>query len=383
MKILILFNKYEYRGGENTYVDSLIKLLKKNGHRVRAYIKDSRNIKTLPDKIRAGFGLFWNFQTEKELEKIIQTYKPDVAHFHNIYPLISPTAFHVCKKNKVKIIQTIHNYKFVCPKNSLFREGKICELCVTKSFTYPSIIYGCYHNSRFASLIYSLAFFIHKQIGSFDLIDTYIFPSPFTQEYYLKYVKIPRKKTVVLPYFVSSQQKTSQAIPQQDYFLYAGRLSEEKGIIQLLEMFSDLSKLKLKVVGDGPLKEGLIKKYIKSKNITFVPHVKQSEVSYYMKQARAIIVPSLWYEVQPNVVLETLSCRRPIIIPKTANFSSWVPKKAEVFTYQINDAKSLRKAILASTLKKIPSPQESSLSEMMNQFSPIFHYKNLMKIYDI
>lgn len=383
MKVLILFNRYEYRGGEDTYVDNLIKLLKKNGHQVRAYIKDSRNIKRLPAKIKACLGLFWNFQAENELEKIIQSFKPDVAHFHNIYPLISPTAYHVCKKNRVKIVQTIHNYKFVCPKNSLFREGKICELCVTKSIAYPSIIYGCYHNSRLASLIYSLAFFIHKQIGSFNLIDTYIFPSPFTQEYYLKYVQIPKKKTVILPYFVVPQEKTTQIIPQQDYFLFVGRLSEEKGISQLLETFSDLPKLKLKVIGDGPLKEELGKKYINFKNIIFAPHIKHSEVSLHMKQARAIIVPSLWYEVQPNVILEAIDSHCPIIIPKTANFSSWVPKKTAVSTYQINNPKSLKKTILASISKEISSPQKSSLFEVLNQFSPFFHYKNLIKIYEV
>ncbi|MBI4974118.1 glycosyltransferase family 4 protein [Candidatus Roizmanbacteria bacterium] len=382
MKILILFNRYAYRGGEDTYVDNLVELLKKNGHRARLYIKDSRSIKMLSDKIKAGIGLFWNFQTARELDKIIVEFKPDIAHFHNIYPLISPTAYYICKKNGVKIIQTIHNYKFVCPKNSLFREGKICELCVTKSFAYPSIIYGCYHNSKLASLIYSLAFFIHKKIGSFNLIDTYIFPSPFTQEYYLKYVGIPKKKTIVLPYFVSPSQKTPQIVPRQDFFLYVGRLSEEKGISRLLKAFKSLPKHKLRVVGDGPLKDGLVKKYAKFKNIIFIPLIKQSEVFIQMRQARAVIVPSLWYEVQPNVILEAIATHCPIIIPKTKNYSSWVPKKTQVFTYQMNDLNSLKRAILASNSKKIPQLQKSSLSKTMAQFSPLFHYKNLMKIYE-
>ena len=382
MKILIVFNRYEYRGGEDTYVDNLIKLLKKNGHQVKTYIKDSQKIKTLTDKIRTGFGLFWNFQTARELGKIVAEFKPKVAHFHNIYPLISPTAYYVCKKGGAKIIQTIHNYKFVCPKNSLFRGGKICELCVTKSFAYPSIIYGCYHNSRLASLIYSLAFFFHSLIGTFSLINTDIFPSPFTQEYYLKYAHIPKNKTVVLPYFVVPSQETPQIASQQDSFLYVGRLSEEKGISQLLEAFRDLPKLKLKVIGNGPLKSSLEKNYAKFKNIILIAFIKQSEIFLQMKLARAVIVPSLWYEVQPNVILEAIASRCPIIIPKTKNFSSWIPKNADVLTYQMNEVNGLKKAILASKSKKIPQLRKGVFSKMMSQFSPVSHYKNLMKIYE-
>lgn len=373
MKILILFNRYEYRGGEDTYVDNLVELLKKDGRQVKTYIKDSRKIKSLTDKIKTGFGLFWNFQTSRELAKIVEEFKPDIAHFHNIYPLISPTAYYICKKYRVKIIQTIHNYKFVCPKNSLFRGGKICELCVTKSFAYPSIMYGCYHNSKLASLIYSLAFFFHKLIGTFNLIDTYIFPSPFTQEYYLKYVSIPKSKTVVLPYFVVPPQETPQVIPQQDFFLYVGRLSEEKGISQLLETFKDLPKLKLKVIGDGPLKGDLVKKYGKSKNIFFIPFIKQSEVFLQMKQSRAVIVPSLWYEVQPNVILEAIACNRPLYIYKTTNSTRLFSNIQGIQLYNGH--------MLGGLLNKFPRRKIVDYLKIRSSLTSKFHLDSLLHLY--
>jgi len=267
MRILIIHNFYQYWGGEETYVISLKKLLEENGHQVYLYSKDSKSIKTIWDKIKTGIGLFYNPWVKKELEKIIKDFKPDVAHFHNVYPLIGATAYRVCKNYRIPIIQHIHNYRFMCPKGHLFRNGKICELCIHKNLPFWAIVYGCYHRSRLASLFFSLSFFIHKTIGTFNLIDKFIFPSEFTRDYYLKHLKINKQKTYLLPYFVDIPKKIdTKSVKENNYFLFVGRLSEEKGIIELLNIFKDLPKHKILVIGDGPLREE-VEKYKRYKNI--------------------------------------------------------------------------------------------------------------------
>jgi len=312
MRILLIHNRYQYYGGEETYVESLKKLLGKNGHKVYLYTKDSKNIKTLGDKIKAGLGLFWNFRTAKELTEIIKEFKPNIAHFNNIYPLIGATAFKICHNSKIPIIQTIHNYRFMCPKGILFRKGKICERCINKRFFSPAILYGCYHQSYIASLFFTLAFFYHKYIlKTFNYINLYIFPSKFTQSYYLRHLNISKKKTTFLPYFVDIKP-SKKPVKKGSYYLFVGRLSEEKGIIELLEVFKKLPEYKLKVIGTGPLQEK-VHRYKRYQNIDIVGYLPHFKIIPIFKKARALIVPSLWYEVFPLVIIEAIMSKINII----------------------------------------------------------------------
>lgn len=303
MKVLLIHNFYQYWGGEDTYVISLQKLLTKNGHTVILYAKDSKNIKTIWDKIKTGFGLFWNLQVARELDEIIQKEKPDVAHFNNIYPLIGATAYYICKKNKIKIVQTIHNYRFMCPKGILFRDGKICELCVKKQFFSPAIRFGCYHGSQIASFFYSFAFFIHKKMGVFNYIDTYIFPSKFTQQYYERHLHIPKLKSFYLPHFINF--KIPIKVKKKGAFdLFVGRLSDEKGIIELLELYKQTPKKKLVVIGTGPL-QNQVNNYKLYGNIKILGFVNKKKLLGILCTAKMLLFTSKWYEVSPMIILES------------------------------------------------------------------------------
>jgi len=311
MKVLLIHNKYQYYGGEDTYVYSLQKLLISNGYKVILYIKDSKNIQTTWDKIKVAFGLLWNHRAYQELEEIIQKEKPDVAHFNNIYPLIGATAFYICKKYNLKIVHTIHNYRFMCPKGILFRDGKICELCINKRFFSPAIRHGCYHGSKVASFFYSLAFYLHKTVGAFSYINTYIFPSKFTQKYYEKYFGVTKNRSTYLPYFVDFKP-SKRKYTREDWYLYVGRLSEEKGIVGLLDIFKKMQKYKLKVIGGGSLRDE-INQYNKYKNIEILGEIPRHKLGNMFQKAKALIIPSLWYEVSPMVAIEAAHYKTTII----------------------------------------------------------------------
>ena len=225
MKILLIHNKYKYRGGEEVYIENLISLLKKEGHIVITYFKDSRDIKLFTDKLKIAFGLFWNPIINKELTRLIKYNKPDIAHFNNIYPLIGATAYRVCRNNKIPIVQHIHNYRFMCAKGFLFRNGKVCELCVDSKISFFSVIYGCYHNSRLASLFFNIASFFNNILGTFRLIDKFVFPSEFTKKYYIRKIDLPKNKVIVIPYFINTMMKRIALMEKKDYFLFVGRLS--------------------------------------------------------------------------------------------------------------------------------------------------------------
>ena len=301
MKILLIHNYYRYKGGEETYFESLTQLLKNKGHKVFTYTKDSKNIsESLIDKFKVAKNLVLdNKQVLLELSLIIKKFKPDIAHCNNIFPLITPTVYNVCKSFSLPIVQTVHNYRILCPKGTLFRNGDICELCVKKRFKYPSIFFKCYQGSSFASAALSTSFARYEKL--FRFVDYFIFPSNFTQNYYLKHNSmIKNKKTSVIPYFVP--QEDNLDVIKSNYFLYAGRLSEEKGVIELLDIFKTNSGIKIKIVGDGPLKKG-VNEFKKYNNIEVIGSVNRNKIRTLMAKAQCIIIPSLWFEVLPYFYL--------------------------------------------------------------------------------
>ncbi len=381
MKILLIHNFYQSWGGEDTYVTSLKKLLETYHHQVYLYFKDSKTIKRVWDKMRAGISLFYNPWVKKELSKIIKEFKPDIAHFHNVYPLIGATAYRVCKKYNIPIIQHIHNYRFMCPKGILFRNGKICELCVRKNWPFYSIIFGCYHGSRMASLFLSFAFFFHKIIRTFDFIDKFIFPSEFIRDYYLKHLKIYKEKTDLLAFFIDIKP-IKRKVKKGDHFLFVGRLSEEKGIVQLLEVFKTLPEQKLLVIGDGPLKKE-VGKYEKYKNITLIGFLPRDIIAGYIKKAKAIIISSLCYEVMPLVSLEALNQNIPVFIPDSDCFRLMfksIKKSSPLPLYYFRDFEDLKNKIVNISKLKL-SKKTLSLREYKLRYSSQAHFKLLFNIY--
>lgn len=375
MRTLIVYNEYLYRGGEDIYIESLIRLLQSNGHEVYYYKKSSRSIATFFDRIKVAFGLFYSPKVDKELSKIIKEFRPNIAHFHNIFPLIGATAYHVCKRYKIPVVQHIHNYRFVCPKANLYRNGAICELCPAKKNLLPSIFYGCYHESRIASIFFVAAYYYHKLAGSYQLINKYIFPSLFTQKYYQTILKLKKEQIKYLPYFVEEipQNLVRPKQAPKKYYLYVGRLVQEKGILKLLKFFKNTNK-KLVVIGDGPLRIKIYKEYKKNKNIVFIPYSNKKTVFSYLKYCVSLFIPSEWYEVLPLVYLEAIQLNKKVILSKNINLMANRFSKRNVYlkpheykSYIVNNNSHVN---LQITIKS------------RNILRSKFHYTALNNIYD-
>lgn len=381
MRILLVHNYYQYWGGEDTYFESLKKLLKRKGHTVITYTKTSKDIKTIFDKIKVAIGMFWNQETKKELTYIIKKNKPDVAHFHNVYPIISPTAYWICKKYRVPIIQHIHNYRLICPSGTLYRAGEICKLCVGRKFPLYSIIYGCYHRSRLASLFFSLSFFFHQLINSFQLIDKFIFPSDFSKDYCQKYLSILKEKTAVVRYFASSDTKYKKT-KKENYFLYVGRLTEEKGTLSLLDIISKLPHIKLVVVGNGPLRERILS-YKSNSNIVYKNFLTRKKIYSIMKKALCVIIPSKWYETGPIVLIESLLNGTPVLVPHIGAFLEQIIEKKTGFFFKPFDLIDLKNKLLLLWKKKsnLIKMSEKARRLYRNNYTEEIHYKNIMNVY--
>lgn len=311
MNILQIHNFYQQPGGEDRVFHSETSLLRSGGHSVIQYTLYNDQINYL-SKAALFRKTIWNTASYHEVEQLIIQNKPDVCHFHNFFPLISPSAYYACQKNHVPVVQTLHNYRLICLNALLLREGSVCEDCVHKIFPLPGVLHGCYHQSKAASFVVAAMLGVHRLLGTWSRqVDTYIALTEFAKK---KFVEggLPAKKIVVKPNFVISNIGLSHS---SQYALFVGRLSVEKGIMSLLEAWKNLDHVPLKIIGDGPLFESA-KKYIGRNclgQIELLGSRTSDEVFRQIKRASFLVFPSICYENFPLTVVEAFSYGVPVI----------------------------------------------------------------------
>lgn len=384
MKILLVHNFYKQHGGENNYVNSLQRLLIQKKIDVVTYFKKSKNINNnLLDKAKVAIDMLHNPKFENELNELLDTEKPDLCHIHNLYPLIPTSIYTLLRKYKIPIVQTIHTYRLLCPKGFLYRNSKICEACVNKKIKYPSVLHHCYHDSTAASLFFLLSNNQQKIQEIIKNVDMFIFPAKFTKDYHLRFLAINHKKSAVLPYFVTKPKYTSNT-NKKNYFLFVGRLSEEKGILNLIKMFNEIGNQKLIVIGKGPLYKKALKNT--ASNIKFLGELNKNKIYRFMSEAIATIIPSPWYEVGPIVLMESFANNTPVIAPKIGVFKERIKDNRTGFFYQDMDSLNLQETINKASLFKINKAGYQEMCKRVYQtylkeYSSEKHFHSIRKIY--
>ena len=384
MKILLVHNYLSDRGGEDRCFDLLVNLLQKKGHTTYKFIKDSKVIETgFTTRVKTAIGMFNSKLIKKELSDVIYEFKPKIVHISNIFPLISQAVYTLCRRSNLPIVQSIHNYRYLCPKATLYRNGSTCELCVKKNFFYPAIKYGCYHNSHLASLIFSTSYVYHQTKNLLNLVDKFIFPAMFARNYYVKYLNIPINKTKVIPNFVEDITCDNKSTKKGNYFLYVGRLSEEKGILNLLEIFSRLPELRLIIIGDGSLKEK-VKNYTKFKNISYLGYLSREKLYSYMKRALFTIIPSApLYDFGPLVLMESYANGTPVIAPRSGVFVERIIDGKTGIFYDSNDFEDLGSKLLyyQKNKQELLKMGFFARKEYENKYLSDIYYQALIKTY--
>ena len=380
MKILLVHNFYRAAGGEEHYVKSLSKLLTQKGHQVLIY---SKNNKTIPEgfipRIGVSLSMFWNKKVYDELSELVVSFRPDIAHFNNIYPLITPTAYHVFKKNKIPIVQTIHNFRYLFPKSLLVRRGQLCPLCLDKRLIYPAFIHACYDEPIFYTASFSLSHLFHKLIGSFNLVDAFVFPSVFAKRYYVKNAGVNPGKTMFIPNYIEDNKIPSSK--RNNYFLFAGRLSREKGILELLGHFSSSPILNLVVIGDGPLK-GEVQAFSCFKNIKILGNLPRRRVLSYMAGALATIIPSKCFEVLPTVLIESFSVGTSVVAPRLGVFKELVREGETGFLYPPNNDEELKKLLfIIAENKNLAAMRVKCKEEYFKKYRDELYYERIIQVY--
>lgn len=313
-RVLIVHNYYQIPGGEDTVVNNEKKMLEENGHDVVMYTRHNDEIKEkgIMGKLLLPFETIYSFKTIRDIKKIVKEKKIDIVHIHNTFPLISPSIYSASKKAGAKVVQTVHNFRLLCPAATFARDNKICEDCVNKGLL-NSIRHNCYRNSKLQTIISASMLKFNRIIGSYKKVDAYIALTEFNKEKLSSL--IPKEKIFVKPNFCEKLSIPIVPIEEREYFMFLGRLDKLKGINLLVEAWKEIKGEELLIVGTGP-EEEYLKKYINDnniKNVKLIGYKKKDEAMKLLSKAKALIFPVQWYEPFGLVLIEALKLGVPII----------------------------------------------------------------------
>jgi len=316
MNILYCHNDYIIKqGGEYKVYEADIKMLTNNGHMVYTYCKnnDLTQKGSLLNIIRYGLRAIYNLKTYKEISDLIRVKNIDIAIVQNTYFVISPSIYFVLKKHKIPVLQMIYNYRFVCPNAHLYKNSAICELCVNGNYLH-SVINKCCQKSLYKSFAYMVITFLSNKIYKIERkIDEIIVPDNFLKNKLIEGGYNADKINVIKnPYIIKYE---SPARSDKGYFLYVGRIIRQKGIYTLIKSACILLDIRFIIIGEGEAEKDIRKIISEQKldNVEFKGALYNDEMQKYIEEARAIIVPSEWYDNYPVIVSQSYEMRKPVI----------------------------------------------------------------------
>jgi glycosyltransferase involved in cell wall biosynthesis len=341
MRILTVHTKYRLKGGEdNVYAQEQLLL------------KDVVEVRSLTFENAGGIsGLFqffysiWNVSAALKIKKEIDSFKPDIIHFHNVHFAIGPYAIRLAKKSGIKVIMTLHNYRLLCPSAILLHNGEIFEDSVRAFFPWKAIKNRVYHGSFILTFWLALVTWLHRRMGTWSMVDQFWVLTESAKHIFVNSsLNITEAKFFVKQNFVERLSAVNFNRQDHDSYLFIGRLNEEKGLKVLLQSFIS-TKRNVMIAGDGPLKsyvEDIVKTY---PNITFLGNLNKTEIISALSQCSALVFPSIWYEGMPMTILEALSTATPVIASNIGAMSSIIENKINGLHFEAGNEKALSETL--------------------------------------
>lgn len=382
MKVLIAHNRYQQSGGEDQVVSAEAAMLARNGHDIELLSFDNDAISGVPAQIRAAANSFFSVPSYNRALDVMRRFQPDVLHVHNFTPTLSPSIFFAGRKARLAIVQTMHNYRFICSNALLFRDGKPCEKCLDRNSVLPGIMSGCYRGSRAGTAIVGGSNALHKRLGTWtERVDRYIALTQFAAGKLSRAVPVDRIR--IKPNFVSEPGISGV---NGDFLLFVGRLSQEKGLDTVIaaDMVGALP-LPVIVIGDGPMRQE-IEDASRRHGSRLKPIGKRSgtEVRRWMARAAALLLPSLCYEGFPVTIAEAFSVGLPVIASRIGGLPEIVRENSSGLLHAPGDAASLFATVSQFAEFKhdeIARMRLAARAQYETEYSEAANHSMLVKIY--
>jgi glycosyltransferase involved in cell wall biosynthesis len=325
----------------------------------------------------------WNAPVHRQLHRLIQRTRPDVAHFENTFPLISPSAYYACHTERVPVVQTLHNFRILCPSAILYRNGRVCEDCIGKKLAWPGIIHRCYRGSRLGSTVVAVMLAVHGAMGTWhQRIDAYIALNSFVRAKFIE-AGLEAEKLHVNPNFLGSNPDPGDGTG--GYALFAGRLTPEKGIRTLLAAWKELGRdLPLKILGDGPLADQVAETAARQPEIEWLGWRPVEEVLDLAGSAKFVVVPSDWYEGFNRILLEAFARGTPVVGSNLGSMQVIVDHGRTGVLFTAGDPGDLIRQVrwLLSSPEAYARMRLAARKEFETHYTSSVNYERLMRIYD-
>jgi glycosyltransferase involved in cell wall biosynthesis len=343
LRVLVLHNRYQIRGGEDAAVDLECGMLRGAGFTVELLEANNDEITGATQKIITALQVPYSFAAKRAVAAKIRSFQPDIVHVHNFFPALSPSVYDACKDARVPVVQTLHNYRLVCANALLFRDGKTCTDCLDRALPAPAIQHSCYRGNMAGSAAVAAMIGIHRLRHTWgERVQRFIALTEFARDLFVQHAQIPAEKIGIKP---NSAPDPGMGTGAGGYALYVGRLSPEKGIEALLgaAMHGDGLGMPLKLAGDGPLREK-VETHCAVGKIEYEGLQDAEGVRRLMREARMLLIPSLWYEGLPMVVPEAFGAGLPIVASRIGALATLVEDGGNGLLAEPGDSASIARA---------------------------------------
>jgi len=382
MKVVVAHNFYKQPGGEDQCVAAEVAMLRARGHDVTEYYLRNESIDAMSG-LQLASRMMWSRPAVRELRQILRAHRPQIVHFHNTFPLISPAAYYAARAEDVRVVQTLHNFRLCCPNALLFRDGSVCEDCLGKAIPWRGVAHKCYRDNYVASAAVATMLTMHRAVGTWrNAVDTYIALTKFGR---CKLVEggLPADKIAVKPNFAFPDPGSGSG--NGGYAIYVGRLSAEKGVTALLEAWRRLGDvLPLKLVGDGPLAAAVAKAAAENASIQWLGSMPLDAVYELIGRAAILVLPSQCYETFARVIIEAFAKGTPVVVSKLGAMAEIVDDGHTGLFFKPGDPADLAakvRSIIANPLK-LKCMRQAARRIFDQNFTADANHKILMKIYE-
>jgi glycosyltransferase involved in cell wall biosynthesis len=382
MKILLVHNFYQLPGGEDQVFAQEAELLRGRGHQVVLYQASNDQVKGQNPLVTVA-NTIWNQAAYRELRQLMHREKPDIVHVHNTFQVISPAIYYAANEEGIPVVQTLHNYRLLCPASTFFRDGKVCEDCLGKKIPWPSVLHSCYRGSKLASAAVTVMLATHNYKQTWNqTVSAYIALTDFARNKFIE-GGFPAEKIFVKPNYLQTDPGPGDG--KGNYALFVGRLTPEKGISTLLAAWRQIgNEFPLHIAGNGPLASDVEKACREMENVTWLKWLPRAEILQRMKAASVLILPSTWYEGFPMIISEAFAVGLPVIASNLGSMSSIVDHQRTGLHFEPGNAAALVEAVrwwIAHPAEAAFMRSEARL-EYETKYTAEENYTQMMNIYD-
>lgn len=383
MRILRVHNRYQRRGGEDAVFGAEVALLQERGDSVRVIevTNDAIEAARSPrDSAALALTTIWSRSGRRLVAGAAAEFGPDVVHFDNTFPLVSPGAYGAARNHGAAVVQTLHNYRLVCPSATLYRDGAVCEDCLGKT-PLPGVLHACYRHSRPQSAVVAAMLAAHRLRRTWSRdVDRYIALSDFARSKFIE-GGLPARLIATKPNFVSGESAPGHG--DRTDILFAGRLTPEKGVRTLLAAAQHLEEIHLRIAGDGPLAREVVIAAHANHGITALGLLRSEQVRQEMRLATSLVFPSEWYEGFPLTILEAFASGTPVITSRLGAMTEIVEDGRTGLLFEPGNARELAAKIhwAHDHPREMHAMGENARAAYEAKYTPDRNYALLMDIY--